>query len=181
VRAWSVALLIASCATSPTGDELADAGEVEGRPPDAAADDGNVQAADAAIETAAPPTCTDQIQNQGETDVDCGGICPKCGLGKGCSLPGDCASGNCTNKRCCTPTSRVVTTGAVSGTGQVCCAAGETLAPPVVDCGNGSNHSATQQGNCGVAHEGNGNGGSACAQIRCNGLSCSAPDAGDGG
>ena len=34
------------------------------------------------------PTCTDGIQNQGETGVDCGGPCPPCGAG-GCSNCGN--------------------------------------------------------------------------------------------
>src|SRR5688572_24679607 len=39
-------------------------------------------------------TCTDGIQNGGETSVDCGGGgCAPCGLGSTCALDRDCASG----------------------------------------------------------------------------------------
>jgi parallel beta-helix repeat protein len=34
------------------------------------------------LQTAAEPTCSDGIQNQGETGVDCGGPCPSCSLGR---------------------------------------------------------------------------------------------------
>jgi len=49
------------------------------------------------------PTCYDGIQNQDETDIDCGGkICPKCPLGKRCKVDEDCMSGYCDpkTKRC---------------------------------------------------------------------------------
>ncbi len=43
-----------------------------------------------------PPTCTDGVQNDVETDVDCGGgTCPACADGKACSAATDCASGVC--------------------------------------------------------------------------------------
>lgn len=53
---------------------------------------------------------TQQDVDEGETDIDCGGPCPPCGLGDGCSVPGDCdtlfCSGNlCAN--CTTPDSCV--------------------------------------------------------------------------
>ena len=34
---------------------------------------------------AAAPTCSDGIQNQGETGIDCGGPCPPCGVAPTCS------------------------------------------------------------------------------------------------
>ncbi|PLX03049.1 MAG: hypothetical protein C0594_11135, partial [Marinilabiliales bacterium] len=37
--------------------------------------------------TQVAPTCTDGIQNQGETGVDCGGPCPACGVGDDCNSP----------------------------------------------------------------------------------------------
>jgi hypothetical protein len=48
------------------------------------------------------PTCEDQIKNQGEFDVDCGGTspCEKCGDGKGCGAHADCESGRCENGTC---------------------------------------------------------------------------------
>jgi len=47
------------------------------------------------------PTCQDQVRNQGETDVDCGGSnCPSCGLGKSCLQDEDCISSRCDNGVC---------------------------------------------------------------------------------
>ncbi|MCB9362274.1 hypothetical protein H6504_02465 [Candidatus Woesearchaeota archaeon] len=40
-------------------------------------------------------SCTDYSQNYGETDVDCGGDCKACGLGKKCLSNIDCDSGYC--------------------------------------------------------------------------------------
>ncbi len=45
--------------------------------------------------------CTDKVQNGDETDIDCGGSCPKCTPGKGCKSPSDCGSGVCTNLSTC--------------------------------------------------------------------------------
>ncbi len=50
-------------------------------------------------------TCTDGVQNQDESDVDCGGMtCNPCGNGKGCSMPSDCVSQVCTGGSCAIPT-----------------------------------------------------------------------------
>lgn len=46
------------------------------------------------------PQCTDLIRNGHETDVDCGGSCPVCALGRGCGWNGDCESGNCVGGTC---------------------------------------------------------------------------------
>jgi hypothetical protein len=49
-------------------------------------------------------TCSDQVQNGAETDVDCGGpTCPKCAQGKKCSVASDCQSGICTGGICTCP------------------------------------------------------------------------------
>ena len=51
--------------------------------------------------TTAAPTCNDGIQNQDETDIDCGGsICPTCGPGDGCLVGTDCDSSVCTGLVC---------------------------------------------------------------------------------
>ena len=42
-----------------------------------------------------PATCTDGRKNGSETDVDCGGTCPRCATGKTCSTRNDCASALC--------------------------------------------------------------------------------------
>jgi hypothetical protein len=40
-------------------------------------------------------TCTDGVQNQDESDVDCGGSCPACANGQACLENSDCVSLNC--------------------------------------------------------------------------------------
>ena len=44
--------------------------------------------------------CTNQKKDGDETDVDCGGSCPKCGVGKMCVRGADCESGGCLNNAC---------------------------------------------------------------------------------
>lgn len=39
--------------------------------------------------------CDDLVQNGAETDVDCGGGCPKCDLDEGCLVGSDCLTGFC--------------------------------------------------------------------------------------
>jgi hypothetical protein len=46
------------------------------------------------------PTCTDTVKNGSETDVDCGGTCPRCSDGKACLGPRDCTSAFCANTTC---------------------------------------------------------------------------------
>lgn len=47
------------------------------------------------------PTCTDGVQNQDETDEDCGGLaCGKCDVGGGCEGPSDCVTGVCEGELC---------------------------------------------------------------------------------
>ena len=50
----------------------------------------------------APPSCTDGIKNQGETDIDCGGTttCPRCADYKTCGAPTDCLTNACTMGYC---------------------------------------------------------------------------------
>jgi hypothetical protein len=45
-------------------------------------------------------TCSDHRKDGDETDVDCGGSCPKCALGLGCNETKDCANGECTDSFC---------------------------------------------------------------------------------
>ncbi len=42
-----------------------------------------------------PLACNDGLQDNGESDKDCGGSCAHCDDGKYCELPGDCVSGVC--------------------------------------------------------------------------------------
>lgn len=45
--------------------------------------------------------CVDNIKNQDETDVNCGGtVCPKCDVDKICQYNWDCKSGYCNNNKC---------------------------------------------------------------------------------
>ncbi|MCC6849252.1 MAG: hypothetical protein IT294_12185 [Deltaproteobacteria bacterium] len=50
------------------------------------------------------PTCSDGLQNQGESDVDCGGPCAGCPPGGGCTTGADCTSGVCASGVCQAPT-----------------------------------------------------------------------------
>lgn len=46
------------------------------------------------------PSCTDGIQNQGESDIDCGGPCPRCDNGRTCASRDDCATAFCKDGTC---------------------------------------------------------------------------------
>lgn len=50
-------------------------------------------------------SCTDQLQNQSETDIDCGGEtgCARCQPGQACKLTSDCSGGACTSGMCAAP------------------------------------------------------------------------------
>jgi hypothetical protein len=46
-------------------------------------------------------TCTDGVQSDLETDIDCGGgTCPKCGSSQKCRVASDCRTGDCTAGKC---------------------------------------------------------------------------------
>lgn len=47
------------------------------------------------------PSCADNIKNQNEADIDCGGNCVKCSLYKICNSHNDCASGYCNPSKIC--------------------------------------------------------------------------------
>jgi hypothetical protein len=51
-------------------------------------------------DSSAPPTCDDRAQNQGESDVDCGGPCAPCEPNLKCTAPADCATASCTAGFC---------------------------------------------------------------------------------
>jgi hypothetical protein len=46
------------------------------------------------------PTCSDNVKNGTESDVDCGGTCPRCPNARRCTGPNDCASAYCTSGAC---------------------------------------------------------------------------------
>jgi hypothetical protein len=54
----------------------------------------------AAAKACAPASCTDQIKNGNETDLDCGGACAACGDGATCGGDRDCGSGLCGAATC---------------------------------------------------------------------------------
>jgi hypothetical protein len=49
-------------------------------------------------------SCMDHERNGDETDLDCGGSCSGCNVGKACSLDSDCNEGNCNSGSCAAPT-----------------------------------------------------------------------------
>jgi hypothetical protein len=49
-------------------------------------------------------TCNDGEQNQGESDIDCGGPnCPGCGVDEACTMDSDCQSESCVGNVCTAP------------------------------------------------------------------------------
>jgi len=48
----------------------------------------------------APPSCMDGVKNGNETDVDCGGNCPRCLNGRTCSGRNDCVGAFCKDGTC---------------------------------------------------------------------------------
>lgn len=93
---------------------------------------------------AAPGTCADGVENQDETDVDCGGAtCDPCGIGQRCSGGSDCTTGNC-DSGTCAAVSASCTDGVQNGTetdvdcGGSCgpCADGQSCGAPA-DCTSG--------------------------------------------
>jgi hypothetical protein len=71
---------------------------------EAAADCASGNCVNGICAASAAASCTDDVRNQDETDVDCGGAtCPKCPDGDRCSLGRDCSSGTCSAGTCVTP------------------------------------------------------------------------------
>jgi hypothetical protein len=52
-----------------------------------------------------PLLCYNRDKDPGETDFDCGGVCPPCALGKGCAVVADCVKGQCVSNICTSPAS----------------------------------------------------------------------------
>jgi hypothetical protein len=50
--------------------------------------------------TTVATTCSDGIKNGDESDVDCGGSCPRCASGKTCASRDDCESALCPGGTC---------------------------------------------------------------------------------
>ena len=91
---------------------------------------------------AAPPHCQNLEQDEGESDVDCGGACAPCALSQRCNSAQDCRDGECTNGTCqaasCTDGSQGDTETDVDCGGGACkpCAAGRACAQGS-DCQSG--------------------------------------------
>jgi hypothetical protein len=51
------------------------------------------------------PDCSDGVRNGDESDVDCGGFCSPCAIGKTCKAHSDCESVHCIDGKCqvCAP------------------------------------------------------------------------------
>ena len=103
--------------------------------------------------------CSDGVKNGDETDIDCGGSCSACAIGKMCKLPGDCASALCTAGLCATSMSASFSDGKLDGD--------ETD----VDCG-GSCPACADGKMCKVAMD--------CLHADCRAGMCLAPSCSDG-
>ncbi len=108
---------------------------------------------------AAAPSCTDNVQNGDETDVDCGGSCGDCALGEGCIVDSDCASAYCSAGVCATPPSS-------------CSDLTQNGSETDVDCGGGLCPPCTTGQGCAA--------GSDCTSFVCMAGSCQAPSCSDG-
>jgi cysteine-rich repeat protein len=84
---------LSTCVVASCGDGKVQAG-VE------MCDDGNPDEADMCTTMCKPPACDDTIKSGDESDVDCGGSCPKCAEGKVCAAGSDCGSGFCSAGMC---------------------------------------------------------------------------------
>lgn len=85
-----------------------------------------------------PASCTDGMKNGDESDVDCGGSCPRCNDRATCVGNGDCASGLCGNGACVRAAScqeiRERGWGSVDGTYSIDLDGAESGAPFAVKC-----------------------------------------------
>jgi hypothetical protein len=106
---WSTSLALAgalaACGVSEVVPPVDGGGSIDTR--DATTptlDSGGCDPAACAIDSEAPATCGDGVQNGTEADVDCGGACPnKCAPGSHCQEPNDCATGVCKAGSCLSP------------------------------------------------------------------------------
>lgn len=67
----------------------------------------------------AGPTCTNEEKDEGESDVDCGGICApntRCEVGKACVTARDCYTTSCVGAKCADPLVIIKNAGCVSQT-----------------------------------------------------------------
>ncbi len=93
--------------------------------------------------TALDPTCSDDLQNGDESDVDCGGSCDPCDIGDGCNQGSDCVTQACAGDVCAAPSCG---DGAVNDTGEDCDDGGESASCDAdctaAECGDGTTNNA---------------------------------------
>jgi len=87
VCAVAASVVVWSCAHSVPEDGVAETDQTSVYP-----------SRDAAPE--ASSLCTDGIKNGQETDIDCGGTCPRCTGGRTCAADTDCLVGGCSLGKC---------------------------------------------------------------------------------
>ena len=80
---------------------------------------------DSTTHTCSAPTCSDNVKNGNETDVDCGGSCPPCATGKLCGMGSDCTSALCLSGTC-----QACSTTVPCPTGQSCAGGTCTVTQP---------------------------------------------------
>jgi hypothetical protein len=101
----------AGCFHEDVGLERTDeTGGDEGNEPDPTCMDGKQNQGETDVDCGGPncdacadPVCDDGVNNGDETDVDCGGSCDPCDDNLGCKGGSDCASGVCTDDVCIPP------------------------------------------------------------------------------
>jgi len=103
-----------------------------------------------------PPHCQDQLQDEGESDIDCGGACLPCSLTQHCNTVGDCTDGEC-----------------IAGTCQAegCNDQNQTGSETDVDCGGGGCKTCPVGRGCSI--------GSDCQTGVCGEQGCAEPTCGD--
>ena len=109
------------CTDPRCGDGLLALGEL--------CDDGNDDETDACTTSCAAPSCTDALVSGDETDLDCGGSCGGCSIGRSCVDDGDCEHEACVDQTCVEIVREVVAGGeatcALLNTGARCWGRGE--------------------------------------------------------
>lgn len=96
----------ASGAPSSASSDASGTGAGSGTGPGAMGGGGS-SASSVATSGAGGGKCSDGQKSPDETDVDCGGPCPKCLVERACAIDGDCTTGNCDEGVCACAASAV--------------------------------------------------------------------------
>lgn len=116
-------------------------------------------AAGCSHKSAPAQTCIDQVRNQDESDVDCGGyVCPACGPGRACAVDHDCQSKLCGSDGVCLRES--------------CSDGVKNGSESDIDCGGPDCPPCDDARQCAGAND--------CKSIVCVGGTCQAPTCSDG-